>query len=57
VAHLTALTQFARFAPNALETKSEDILAFVVRDVLGAPTSADEVSIIITGMLGMRCLE
>jgi hypothetical protein len=43
VAHLAALAQFAACAPDALEARSEEIIGFVVKHVLAAPSAAEPV--------------
>lgn len=34
VAYITVLTQFSKFAPDAFETKSDVIMAFLVKEVI-----------------------
>jgi len=44
VAHLAVLAQFAKFAPNAFEHKSEVIIPFLLKDILMVPSTPDPVS-------------
>ncbi|KAJ7145311.1 armadillo-type protein [Mycena crocata] len=39
VAHVAVLAQFARFAPDAFEHKSDVLMAFLLKDLLMIPTS------------------
>lgn len=44
VARISALAEFAKFAPNAFEHKSDVIMAFLLKQVLMVPTPPDQVS-------------
>ena len=43
VAHITVLAQFAKMAPDAFESKSDVIMAFLLKEVLMAPSTPDPV--------------
>ncbi|KAF8223437.1 cohesin-associated protein Pds5 [Tricholoma matsutake] len=43
VARISALAEFAKFAPNAFEHKSDVIMAFLLKQVLMVPTPPDQV--------------
>lgn len=43
VAHITVLAQLSRFAPDAFETRSEVIMAFLVKDIVMQPSPPDQV--------------
>jgi sister-chromatid-cohesion protein PDS5 len=43
VAHITVLAQFARLAPDAFESKSDVIMAFLLKEVLMTPNPPDPV--------------
>ncbi|KZP25702.1 ARM repeat-containing protein [Athelia psychrophila] len=42
VAHITVLAQLSRFAPDAFETRSEVIMAFLVKDIVMQPSPPDQ---------------
>jgi len=44
VAHISVLAEFAKFAPDAFEHKSDVIMTFLLKQVLMVPTSPDPVS-------------
>jgi len=43
VAHITALAQLAKMAPDAFESKSDVIMAFLLKEVLMTPSVPDPV--------------
>lgn len=43
VAHITVLAQLAKMAPDAFETKSDVIMAFLLKEVLMTPSLPDPV--------------
>jgi sister chromatid cohesion protein PDS5 len=43
VAHITVLAQFAKMAPDAFESQSDVIMAFLLKEVLMTPSPPDPV--------------
>ena len=43
VAHITVLAQLAKMAPDAFESKSDVIMAFLLKEVLMTPSPPDPV--------------
>lgn len=54
VAHVTVLAELAREVPDAFESKSEEIMNFIVKQILLTPSPRDPVRVP-SGCLFLRC--
>lgn len=51
VAHLTVLAELALKVPEAFESKSEEIMNFIVKQILMTPSLRDPVGVLTVGLL------
>lgn len=54
VAHVTVLAELAHKVPDAFESKSEEIMNFIVKQILMTPSPRDSVRVP-SGCLFLRC--